>query len=55
MFDLENEGQGYEVQHSQWFHSMANINLYKSHTLALLVSSQPFRDSHISKFVNMKM
>ena len=31
MFYLKNEGQGHRVQHSQWSHSMANINLYKSH------------------------
>ena len=28
--DLENIGQGHDVQHSQWRHSMTNINLYKS-------------------------
>ena len=32
--DIENEGQGHGVQHSQWFHSMANINLYKRRSLA---------------------
>ena len=31
MFDLKNEGEGQGVQHSQWCHSMVNINLYKSH------------------------
>ena len=29
---LENLGQGHGMQHLQWFHSMANINLYRSHT-----------------------
>ena len=28
---LENLGLGHGLQHSQWSHSMANINLYKSH------------------------
>ena len=32
MFDLENEGQGHGVQQWQRSLSMANINLYKSHT-----------------------
>ena len=32
IFDLENESQGHGIQHSQWSHSMANVNLYKSHT-----------------------
>ena len=27
MFDLENEGQGHRIQHSQWRDSMANVNL----------------------------
>ena len=26
--DYEHLGQGYGAQHSQWFHPMANINLY---------------------------
>ena len=32
MFDFENLGQSHRVQHSQWSHSMTNINVYKSHT-----------------------
>ena len=55
MFYLENEGQGHGVKHSQWFHSIANINLYKSHTLAFFASSRRFRDINISKFVSVKM
>ena len=55
MFDLENEGQGQGVQHAQRYHSMANINLYKSHTSALLTSPHRFRDIHISKFVTWKV
>ena len=31
VFDLETEGQGHEVQHSQWSHSVTSINLCKSH------------------------
>ena len=37
--DLENLGPDYGVQHSQWTHSTANINIYKSHTWALFVST----------------
>ena len=47
-FDLENVGQGNRLQHSQWQHSiyniqhsMANISLYKSHTLIFFSSSLP--------------
>ena len=28
MFDIEDIDQGHEAQHSQWFHSMANSNIY---------------------------
>ena len=49
MFDIENEGQGHGVQHSQWFHSIANINLYKRHTRAFFASSHRFWDIYISK------
>ena len=28
-FVLENLGQGHGVQHSKWFHLMANVNHYK--------------------------
>ena len=31
MLELENEGQNYDGQHSQWCHSMENIKLCKSH------------------------
>ena len=31
-FYLENIGQDYDGQHSQWRHSMAGNNLYKSRT-----------------------
>ena len=40
--DLENIGQGHDVQHSQWRHSMANINLYESCTWAFFASSHCF-------------
>ena len=55
MFDLENIGKGHGAQHSQWSHSIANINLYKSHTWALFACSHRFRAIHISKFVILKM
>ena len=29
MFDIDNEGQCHGVQHSPWYYSMANNNLYK--------------------------
>ena len=32
--DLENLGQAQGVQYSQCYHSMANMNLFKSHILA---------------------
>ena len=32
-FYLEIKGQGYELQHLQWFKSMANINLYKNRNI----------------------
>ena len=56
-FYLENLGQGHGVglQHSQRYHSMANVNIFKSHTLAFFASSHRFRDSHISIFVTLKM
>ena len=42
MFDIEDEGQG--VQHSQWCHSMVNINLGKSHMMHFCDSSHRFWD-----------
>ena len=33
MFDLENEGLGHGVHHSQWSPAMTNINFYKCHIL----------------------
>ena len=43
---LNNIGQGHDLQHSQWRHSMANINLYKSSTpyLSIFASSYRFPD-----------
>ena len=55
MFDLENESRAHGVQHSRWSHSMANINLYRSHTWAFFSSFHLFRDILISKFVTLKM
>ena len=42
--DPENIGQGHNVQHSQWHHSMASINLYKIRTLAFFANSYRFPD-----------
>ena len=58
MFDLQNESQGHEVQRSQWFHSMANINLYKSHTWAFCASSHRIPDIKYiipNNFVTLKI
>ena len=41
-FDPENSGRSHRLQHSQWSHFMANVNLYKSHTLAFYASSHRF-------------
>ena len=40
--DLENLGQGHTGQHSQWSHSMANINLYKCHTTSFSLALTVF-------------
>ena len=45
-FDHENEGQGHGVQHSQWFRSIENINLYKSHSWVYFAGSHRFKDIH---------
>ena len=55
MFDLENEGQSHGVQQLPCCHSMANINLYKSHTWAFRVNSHRFQDIHISECAALKM
>ena len=44
MFDLENLGKGHGVHHSQWSHSMAHINIYRRHNLALSCCSHRFPD-----------
>ena len=41
-FDFERLDQGHRVQHLKWFHSMININLYRSHTWEFFVSSHHF-------------
>ena len=43
------------MQNLQWYHSMANINFYKSHTWAFFVSSHSFPDIHFAKFVTIKI
>ena len=52
--DLEKIDQGHKVQHLQWFHSIVNIDLFKSHTWAFFASTHPFRDIHISTFLPWK-
>ena len=37
MFDLDDLGQVHGVQHSQWFHLIVNVNLYKIITTALQI------------------
>ena len=48
MFDLENEGQGHGVQHSQRCYSMENTKRGKSHMKHFCDSSQRFRDINAS-------
>ena len=43
------------VQHSLWCHSMANVNLYKSHIGAFFAISHRFQNIHISKFVTQNL
>ena len=38
MFDLENDGKGHGIQHSQWRHSIANINVGKSHLTHFIIA-----------------
>ena len=42
--DLENIGQGHDVQYSQWRHSMVSNNLFKSRARAFFPSSRRFPD-----------
>ena len=49
--DLENLGQGQSVQRSQWSHSTAESNLYKSHSPHFYASSTRFE---IYKRVDLK-
>ena len=35
MFDLEYKGQIDGAQHLQWYHSMANIKIYKDYKITL--------------------
>ena len=54
MFGLENEGQDHEVQHSKWYHWMANINVCKSHITHFCDSSYRFQDINISNLLPWK-
>ena len=55
MIDLDNFGQGHEVQHSQMSQSMANINPYKSRSWVVFSSYHRFRDIYNAKFVTLKI
>ena len=50
MFDLENDCQGHGVQYSHWRHSMANINVCKTHWTHFRVSIHRFQDINIQDF-----
>ena len=50
-------GQGHDVKHSQWCHSMVNINLYTSRTWAFFASFHRFPDIEyydFQKFCNLE-
>ena len=51
-FDLEDIGQGHDVQHSQWHHSMANINFFKKLYLSVFTNSHRFPDMISKIFQN---
>ena len=42
--NLENIGNDHDVQHSQWPHSMANFNIYKSRTWVFFTSCHRLPD-----------
>ena len=46
-FDLEKLGQSQRVQHSQWWYSMANVEIYKCHLLQFCASLHRFREIDI--------
>ena len=48
MFDMENEGKSDGAQHAQWRHSIANINLYKSHPQNFYDCFDHYRDKIVS-------
>ena len=52
MFVLENESYGHGVHQSQWSHSMANINLYKSHIWAFFASFYNLQDMLVCSISN---
>ena len=47
IFDLEEVGQSHKAQFSQWRHSMANIEIYKSHITQYCANSHRFQDINI--------
>ena len=47
IFDLEKPGQGQRVQHSQWCHSIANIEIYKFRLLQFCASIHRVQDINI--------
>ena len=53
MFYRDNEGQDHGVQQSQWFHSSADVNLYKR-ARAFFAGFHRFQNIHISNFATLK-
>ena len=47
---LENLSQGHVEQHAQCFHSMANINVYKSCVRYCCANSRRFQDVNVQMF-----
>ena len=54
IYVLKNVGQGHKVQHSQWSHSMTNINFYKSRYDLFSLTLNQFQDIHTSKLENLE-
>ena len=54
-FKTLNWGQGYGVEHSQWFHSMINIKLYKCRVTHFCAISHRLQDISIKQSLVLKM
>ena len=52
MSDLASEGQGHEIRRTQWYNTMANIDLYKSNIMvsALALNLSATLTFHIFNF-----